>query len=210
MIQIAGVMLMKSRRRKKPEFKPFDASRVESPSPNTLEHALEEGVMIAEFATRMALKNKITISALRDGIAFDPERLAPVASDLLRALADESSGDAARIAAEREWAAYLDGPSEHVHDYRPVDDLNLRRREALARSLAETLTDRAGDGAYILDLIERARQDAWFDISRAITDKLDAGSVSAEADPAERLQRIQDFIELDLQALKDARGHDSA
>jgi hypothetical protein len=72
------------------------------------------------------------------------------------------------------------------------------------------LTERAGDGPYILDLIERARQDAWFDISRAVTDKLDARSVLADADPAERLQRIQEFIELDLRALRDARGHDGA
>lgn len=164
--------------------------------------------MIAEYATRLALRNAITIRALRHGDPFQARHFLPEAGDVLRGLAAESSRAAARVAGDREWASHLDGPSEHVHDYRPVDDLNLRRREGLSRALASALLERADDESFLLELIERAREDAWFDIARSIEERLVAREASIETDPTERLLRIQEFVEIDLQALIDATGAD--
>jgi hypothetical protein len=197
-------------RRRKPGFRRFDASELESPRPTSLEHALDEGLMISAYATRLALRNAITVSALRNGEPFTARGLLPDARRVLQGLVDESLDEARRAAADREWASHLEGPSEHIHDYRPVDDLNLRRREALSLALADALADRMDDETYLLDLIERARDDAWFDIARSIEDRLGAAAVASESDPADRLMRIQEFIEIDLQALIDtsATGSD--
>lgn len=162
--------------------------------------------MIAEYAARLTLRNAITIRAIRDGDPFRARHFLPEARDVLRGLADESSRAATRIAGDREWASHLDGPSEHVHDYRPVDDLNLRRREGLSRALASALRERADDESYLLPLIERAREDAWFEIGRSIEERLVAREESADLDPTDRLLRIQEFVEIDLQALIDESG----
>ena len=198
--------MVRFRKRRKPEFRRFDASSLESPNPTSLEHALDEGLMIAAYATRLALKNSITISVLRDGEPFQTQRFLSEARSVVRGLAEESSNAAARIASDREWASHLDGPSEHVHDYRPVDDLNLRRREALSHALADALVDRANDESFLLELIEHARDDAWFDIARSIEERLVARQAATQVDPADRLLRIQELIEIDLQALIDAAG----
>ena len=199
-------MIVKFHRRRKRRFKPFDPSAVEPPMPISLEHALEEGLMIAEYATRLALRNAITIGALRDSEPFHSARFVIEAREVIRSLAEESSDAAARVAHEREWATYLEGPAEHVHDYRQADELNLRRREALSRSLAETLVERADDEAYLLELVESARRDAWFDVARSIEEVLAAREIARDEDPTDRLLRIQEFVEIDLRALIDSAG----
>ena len=199
-------MIVKVNRRRKRGFKPFDPSAVEPPMPISLEHALEEGLMIAEYATRLALRNAITIGALRDSGQFQSARFVIEAREVIRGLAEESSDAAARVAREREWATYLEGPAEHVHDYRQADELNLRRREALSLSLAEMLVERADDEAYLLELVESARRDAWFDVAHSIEVMLVARDSARDQDPTDRLRRIQEFIEIDLGALIDSAG----
>jgi hypothetical protein len=200
-----------SRRRKPvtPPMRPFDETQLESPAPTTLDHALDEGIMIAEYSARMTVKNRIVVDAIRTESGFTVERYLPVAADALRELAAESDDAVARIAEEREFAVDLEGQGEHIHDYRAVDDLNLRRRERVAEELARSLRDRADDDELLRGLVETSRDDAWHEIGSAIEASLDAFSgVEATKEDYEREKpaRLNLLIRRDLARLADERG----
>lgn len=200
------------RRRRKPvapTMRPFDESQLESPAPTTLDHALEEGLMIAEYSARMSVKNRIVVDAIRTDSGYEPERYLAVAADALRELAAESDAAGSRIAEERESALALDGQGDHIHDYRAIDNVNLRRRERLAEELAQALRNRADDDADLRGLVETARADAWHEIGSAIEASLDAFSgVEATKDDYERERpaRLNLLIKRDLARLEEERG----
>ena len=200
------------RRRRKPvapPMRPFDESQLESPAPSTLDHALDEGMMIADYSARMTVKNRIVIDAIRTDSVFDAERYLPVAAAALRELADESDAGGARIAEERESALGLDGQGEHIHDYRAIDNVNLRRRERVAEELAQALRARADDESGLLGLVEKARDDAWSEIGSAIEASLDAFSgveATKEEYERERPARLNLLIRRDLAKLEEEHG----
>ncbi|WP_345761166.1 hypothetical protein [Diaminobutyricibacter sp. McL0608] len=189
-----------------PVMRPFNESELESPVPSTLDHALEEGLMIAEYSARMSVKNRIVVDAIRTESGFDTARYLPVAAAALRELADESDAGGARIAEERELALALDGQGEHIHDYRAIDNVNLRRRERVAEELANALRRRADDEDALAELIETARKDAWVEIGSAIEASLDAFSgveATKEDYERERPARLNLFIRRDLARLEE-------
>ena len=200
------------RRRRKPVapvMRPFDESQLQSPAPTTLDHALDEGMMIAEYSARMTVKNRIVVDAIQTDSVFDTNRYLPVAAAALRELADESDVAGARIAEERGFALALDGQGEHIHDYRAVDNVNLRRRERLSEELAQALRRRADDEAGLLGLVETARDDAWHEIGSAIEASLDAFSgveATKEEYERERPARLNLLIRRDLARLEEEHG----
>jgi hypothetical protein len=200
------------RRRRKPVvpvMRPFDETQLESPAPTTLDHALDEGLMIAEYSARMTVKNRIVVDAILTDSGFESGRYVPVAADAFRELAGESDAAAARIAQERESALALDGQGDHIHDYRAVDNLNLRRRERMAEELTRALRVRADDETGLLALVETARGDAWHEIGSAIEASLDAfsGVEATKADyERERPGRLNLLIKRDLARLEEERG----
>ncbi len=190
-------------------MRPFDESELDSPTPTTLDHALDEGLLIADYSARMTVKNHIVVDAVQSTEAFDPTHYLGIAADALRELADESEAAAARIMAERTRAHALGGRSEHIHDYRAIDDLNLRRRQRVAEELARVLRGRADDEDGLLKLIEAARDDAWNELGAAIEASLDAFSgveASKENYERERGDRLNLFIQRDLARLEEERG----
>lgn len=184
-------------------MKPFDAKALpKAPSP-TLEGALSEGLMLAEYASRMSVKNDIEIGALTGDQRYDTERYRAAAREALIALAEESGEAAERIGRQRRWAAYLHGHAEHIHDYHPVDDVNLQRREKLSMALADALRERASDDAYLVSLVERAREDAWAEIAAQIQGSLDAAYITVDADyERDRDERMRRLISEDLARLR--------
>ena len=190
-------------------MRPFDESQLVSPAPTTLDHALDEGIMIAEYSARMTIKNRIVVDAIRTESGFDADRYLSVAADALRELADESDAAGTRIAEEREFAVALEGQGEHIHDYRAVDDLNLRRRERVAEELARALRRQADDEEALRGLVETSRDDAWQEIGSAIEASLDAfaGVEGTKADyEREKPARLNLLIRRDLARLAEERG----
>ena len=79
------------RRRKPP---PFDFSTLPWAEPPEEADAREEGVMLAEYSSRMVLKNRILVSVLGESIDFDIDSFLPDARDALAGLAAEMRGAA--------------------------------------------------------------------------------------------------------------------
>jgi hypothetical protein len=162
--------------------------------------------MLAEYASRMSVKNDIEIGALTGETGYDRQRYRDAARAALIALAEESGEAAERIGRQRRWAAYLHGHAEHIHDYHPVDDVNLERREELSMVLADALRERASGDEYLDTLVERARQDAWAEIAAQIEGTLDAVNIAVDADYArDRDERMRLLVTEDLGRLRALR-----
>ncbi|WP_085370944.1 hypothetical protein [Leifsonia sp. NCR5] len=192
-----------------PRTRPFDEDALEEAAPPTLEQSVEEGMLLADYATRMAVKNHIVVDTIQQDNPFDPARHTAQAADMLRELADEQDQAAERAAEARLAVAGLGGDATHPHDYRDVDAGNLALREEAARALATALRAKADSEEELLRIVERARQDAWDEVGRAIQAGLDAFS-GAEALKAnyeeERPARLRLLIWRDLAKLEEERG----
>jgi hypothetical protein len=187
------------RRSRRVPMRPFDEAAVVAVTPTTLEHALEEGMLLADFAVRMTVRNAIVTEMLTaSGSVFTPVVFVGAARDALLALAAEADAAEARIVREHHFAIVLEGEPEHSHDYRPVDSLNLRRREALSHATAAELRKRSEDSAYLTDLVERARAEAWSEISREIELRIDR--TFAQPDPVGMNERLAE-LRAELQRL---------
>jgi hypothetical protein len=183
-------------------MRPFDEASIVSLKPTTLEHALEEGMMLAEFSVRMSVRNAIITAMLTsDTTTYDPAAFAGAARDALLGVAEESDAAAERLVRAHTFATVLEGQPEHSHDYRQADSLNLRRREALALATSKELRRRADDPEYVAELVERSRADAWREMSREIEQHIDRSFVVPDEEGrAERL----DALRAELRRLADS------
>lgn len=186
--------------------RPFDEDALPLPPAFTLEQSVDEGMLLAEYATRMAVKNHIVVDTIQHGNDFDPFRHIEEAGSMLRELASEQGEAAGRIDEELAEAEGLAGDAQHPHDYRDVDADNLRLRRDAAAGLASALRAKAESEEELLRMVERGRQDAWDEVGGAIEAGLDAFSgVEAFKEDYEREKpaRLKQFIWRDLARLRE-------
>lgn len=160
--------------------------------------------MLADYACRLKMRNLIVIEAVTSGRAYDPRNHIAGAKSVLSKLISESKAAADRLSWEISEVEGLRGRAEHAHDYQSADGRNLQHRSDVALVLAEKLAERRDDEVYLLDLIERARVDAWSDVSRALEESLDRSNIVVDADyelaRGERLSELLgDLAELERQ-----------
>ncbi|GAB3402837.1 hypothetical protein GCM10027515_13040 [Schumannella luteola] len=183
---------------------------LEPTAPAPVERVVDEGVLIAETAVRMSVKNAVILSALRDRLDLDRDSLARHAADELRAAASrelESLERVQRLAEERK-----DQPKpKYVGDdanlpREPIDAIAERVRPVLAARLRAL----ADDPEHLGDLVERARTEAWAEIAQSFERR---AAALARADQQQgddyelrRADRLAAFLELDLGPGLDAAG----
>ncbi|QDZ15851.1 hypothetical protein [Humibacter ginsenosidimutans] len=190
--------------RKRRILKPYnDAAVVEVPQA-TVEQSVSEGLMISEYAVRLRLKNAIAVDAVVSPREYDALTYLPEASAAYTELADESRQAADRLTEELANTVGRVGRAEHVHDYRRGDESNVRHRLMVATEAATALQQKAGQEEYLLDLIEKARQDAWAEMSASLLDH----ALQYTPDAPEQLSPVDRDIELaslraELEALTD-------
>lgn len=196
------------RRRQKFKLAPFNPDDNPVADPISVAEATEEGLMLAEYASRMAVKNRILIEGLTGETAFDPTRFTRAAGESLEALAAEQTAAAARIRETLVDASMASGRSAHIHDYRPADVDNLDHREKLSLAVAATLRYRAIDVDYLLALVERAREDAWREVSQSIEENLDRTPVFDDGEEYRRDRDVRMALVVieDLAKLAEERG----
>ena len=150
--------------------------------------------MLADYAVRLQLKNRIEVSTLGDDHVFDAADFTATAADELRYLAAEQDAVAERLETEASSLQARRNP-RHVHDYHVGDRRNLRHRARVARALGEALRTDADDDEALLDLVERSRQDAWRDVAGALEAVIDLGVAPPKRPSAKRERRIADLAE---------------
>lgn len=186
-------------------MRPFDESELPPLEPLSLEDAVAEGLMLAEYSSRMRLKNRIIIGVLTRPDRYEAEQYLEEATAALDVLVDEFELDVDRIAQRLRSVASKPGRAAHAHDYRYADTENLTLREAVSSALATALREHSEDREYLLGLIESARQDAWADISRAVEESLDRSTIVVDAAyERERKRRMRLLVSEDLAKLSAA------
>ena len=159
-----------SRWRKRRILKPYNDAAVVVPPQATVEQSVSEGMMIAEYAVRLRLKNAIAVDAVVSPRAYDARTYLAQASAAFQELADQSQEASDRLTEELARTAGRSGRAEHVHDYRRGDEANVRHRLMVATEAASALREKIGEEDYLLDLIEQARRDAWDEVSASLVD----------------------------------------
>jgi len=155
--------------------------------------ALEEGRLLADHAAVLAVRNRIEVATIGEGRDFDAEEYLEAAHAAIAGLAAEQELVAARLDEERRSVRWRMGPADSQHDYRRGDRRNLRIRAATARALGAELRAQAADEGHVAELVERARRDAWRDVSGEIRRQLRVREAPPLEPDAGREARIADL-----------------
>lgn len=177
------------------------------------EHAIDEGLLLADRAARLDVRNRIEVETIGRGRDFDPEDFRADAVAALEQLAAEQAAIADRLDIERRLAGSRDGYAYNEHDYRRGDRRNLKARAKVARLMATELRAFAADPDRVADLVERARQEAWRDVAGHMQKKLRiyAAPPEFDEDPGrpERIVELAADLMADLAALDEAAAADA-
>lgn len=174
-------------------------------APLPVEEIAEEGLLIAASAVRMAVKNRQIVRALRDRADYSEKNAVAAAREVFRALAREKRDEVERLDEIIEQTRDRPGRALHQTDYRKGDADRLERREQVSDILADRLDDLAEDDAYVLSVVDAARESAWDEIGASITAKL-LRRPELEAHTREykeqRAERLRELVKVDLPLLE--------
>jgi hypothetical protein len=167
----------------------------------SVERTVEEGLLIALTAVRMAVKNQIIMGVLRDKLDYQADDYAEVARNQVALLVAENEDHAARF-----HAAVLAPPAPVSPGEAEFAEAEVKRLETLEQvhaGLAVVLRPGGDDEEQILRIVETARHNAWEEIGDAWITKLN--SLLPEPLDAsyawQRAGRLQEFVYIDLAGL---------
>jgi hypothetical protein len=176
---------------------------LEWPEP-TVEETVEEALLIAGVAVKLAVKNLIIVRALQERADYSADGLLAATREELRNLVDEKDADADRVDAQHAFAASHGGRATHQSDFRSVDAPTLARKAAVLRVLATRLRELADDENYAAHLIDVARTEALDEVLNAFAGTQSNSPEAPDSDHGDRASR-RAMIALDLVALAESR-----
>lgn len=175
-----------------------------------VEEEAGEGLLLAEYATRMRLKNRIIVDTVTAEGSIDPEAWADEVRLVLGGLRIEAEGSARRMEQESSVARLTEGRAVHEHDYRASDTDNLDRRRRVYRLVARRLLSWENDPSQVAALLEAARLDAQEEIDAALTRSVSGDPVGRVEDQGRLRERLRMIATVDLPALERAVRGDAA
>lgn len=169
-----------------------------------IEAEAEEGLLLAEYATRMRLKNRIIVDTVTASTSVDAEAWAAEARAVLGRLRLEAEGSAKRMDRERDVAELAEGRARHEHDYRVTDADNLERRRRVYRLVARRLLAWESDPRQVAALLDAARADAADEMDAAIRAAIAGDGAAPVEDERLLRERLRLITTVDLPALERA------
>lgn len=169
-----------------------------------VEEEAEEGLLLAEYATRMRLKNRIIVDTVTAEGSIDPDSWADEVRLVLGGLRLEAEVSARRMEQELRVAALADGRATHEHDYRASDADNLDRRRRVYRLVARRLLSWENDSSQVTALLEAARRDAQEEVDAALSRAVSGDPIGRVEDEAHLRERLRLIATVDLPALEAA------
>jgi len=157
--------------------------------PGPVERVVDEGMLIATSAVRMAVKNRIIVGVLRDGVAFDTSLIGDDARTEFTTLADRNAASARQVWRDGEW------------DDEPQDDVGVARHRAIFLGLEAALRAEAADDERIAALVTTARDDALAEVVGTMAPRSYSARNDTEYD-RERAERMRLLVAVDLADLE--------
>jgi hypothetical protein len=140
--------------------------------PVSIERSVDEGVLIARAAVTMDVKNYIIVEAIREGHPFNLDDVVTTVRRELVDLAHENDSSAQRVqqlAVEVQTPGGADNDSE---GYQVDDHPTLTKRGIIHVMLAAELERLSEDDAFVAEVAENARVQAWAEVGDAIESRL--------------------------------------
>lgn len=166
-----------------------------------VEEIVEQGLLVADVAVRMSVKNTIIMNALRSDVDYEESHVEKLVRDKTIELAEERSRDARHIKRVRDEIKQYGRSAWSETEYGSDDNRTLKHRQEVYEQLSAELHGRANDQTDIAATAERARTAAWGEIAYSLKERAShpyyAGGSSREYRQA-REERIQTFIEQDI------------
>lgn len=173
-----------------------------------VEEIVEQGLLVADVAIRMTVKNAIIMNALQKHVDYDEAQIVEMVREATEDLARERERDAKHIARMRGEIRDTGRSSWSESDYGNDDNRTLRHRQEVYERVAEELHAKAADEGGLQATALRARDLAWHEIGDSLKERAThpyySGGDSEEYQEA-RDSRIQQLIEKDLTELM--KGH---
>lgn len=126
--------------------------------PPSIEAQIDDGVLVALAAVRLAVTNRLIVRSLRDGKDYDELRVRLRVTKELLNIALEKEKDARRIRAVLETIGDKPGAADGPADFRARDAKTLKRRAKVSSGLAARLAELATDPDTVRELAARAHQ----------------------------------------------------
>ena len=182
---------------------PPQKTRKPKRKPISIEHAVEEGMLIARSALTMEVKNRIIVDAIAEGRPYDESHARELVQYELVQLADENEQAAARM---RELAAAVLTPRGAYtrEGYQAGDHDALANRATIHAKMCDELRELSSDDAYLDEVAERAREQAWSEVGDAIQSRL-IRTLPVSPDrfyEEEKAARIRALYDINLRALE--------
>ncbi len=169
-----------------------------------VEEIVEQGLLVADVAVRMTVKNAIIMNALKRHVDYNAGQIREMVRSATEDLALERERDAKHISRMRGEIRDTGRSSWSESDYSNDDNRTLRHRQEVYERVAEELRARLANEEYLRDTAERAMAMAWDEIGDSLKERAThpyySGGASEEYRNA-REERIQQLIEKDLTAL---------
>jgi hypothetical protein len=172
--------------------------------PISIERSVDEGVLIAASAVTLEVKNVIILSAIRDGSAFDAQRVEAAVRRGLLDLAEENESNANRVQKLSVDVQTKRGPRDNPEGYQVDDHPTLTKRGVIHVMLGAELERLSEDHEFVAELAERARVNAWADVGAAIESRLiDSLPPPRDAEyEHDKDARVRALIDINLRALE--------
>lgn len=183
-------------------FKPFDESKLPPKSRVPVVEATEDGLMLTEYASRMAVKNRFIRKILADKTPWFIEQSREDARAALELLASESDAEAMTLVALIK--KFRDNPegAKDAQGYSYNDIGNLEHRREVAAEVSRRLREQSADEEYVTEIVDSARRDAWKEIAANIEHNLDTEYFPIDEEyERDRDDRLRAFIDEDLASL---------
>ncbi len=189
-------------RKRVPKFKPFDESQLPRKSRVPIAEATEDGLLLTEYASRMAVKNRFIRKILADKTPWFIEQSHEDARAALELLANESETESQTLAAL--ITKFRDNPASEkdAQGYSFNDIANLEHRREVAIEVARRLREQSASDEHLTEIVDSARRDAWREIAANIEHNLDVEYFPIDEEyERDRDDRLRAFIDEDLAAL---------
>lgn len=171
---------------------------------------VDEGLLIALSAVRMAVKNAIIVSALREHSDYDPERYARTARKELSLLARQNEEYARRVGRLRDELTRATG-TRRLTEAQRGDVSQFALRGQVHARLTVALDGVADDEDLVVRIVEHAQQAASDEFREAVSTRLLTLAIDQwEPEYAERRNdRIEMLVLINLALLKTAKAEAS-
>lgn len=169
-----------------------------------VEEIAEQGVLVADVAVRLTVKNEIIMNALAKHQDYSSERVNELVREALLDLAEEREADARHLDSVISDIDKFGHSGWAEADYSLDDNETIKHRRAVYLMVAEELRLRMTNERYIADTAENARKAAWSEIGDSLKTKAEHpyyGGGNKREYFEKRDERIRNLIEKDLPRL---------